>query len=169
MSKVLGVHHVTLKDGVTGEALEQFFQIGTEFGLDWSRWKQLIQVIEEAGFAGLYLSDHFARQGVGKNALELITALTYLADHTERVHFGPLVSPFTFRDPVMLARQAIALDDLSGGRMILGLGSGRPPGHHHRRQPETWIGGPQTGHHLPARLACLCTIPARVGNRDHAS
>jgi len=66
MSKVLGVHQVTLKDGVTGEALEQFFQIGTEFGLDWSRWKQLIQVIEEAGFAGLYLSDHLPARALVK-------------------------------------------------------------------------------------------------------
>jgi alkanesulfonate monooxygenase SsuD/methylene tetrahydromethanopterin reductase-like flavin-dependent oxidoreductase (luciferase family) len=51
-------------------------------------------------------------------------ALTWLADHTERVRFGPMVSPLSLRDPVMLARQAAALDDLSGGRMVLGLGAG---------------------------------------------
>src|SRR5205823_5958295 len=39
-------------------------------------------------------------------------------------HFGPLVAPVSFRDPVMLARQALALDDLSGGRFVLGLCAG---------------------------------------------
>jgi alkanesulfonate monooxygenase SsuD/methylene tetrahydromethanopterin reductase-like flavin-dependent oxidoreductase (luciferase family) len=54
----------------------------------------------------------------------MIVALTYLADHTRRIHFGPLVAPFSFRDPVMLARQAAVLDDLSAGRMRLGVGAG---------------------------------------------
>jgi alkanesulfonate monooxygenase SsuD/methylene tetrahydromethanopterin reductase-like flavin-dependent oxidoreductase (luciferase family) len=40
------------------------------------------------------------------------------------MHFGPLVAPVSFRDPVILARQAAAIDDLSGGRLILGLGAG---------------------------------------------
>jgi alkanesulfonate monooxygenase SsuD/methylene tetrahydromethanopterin reductase-like flavin-dependent oxidoreductase (luciferase family) len=51
-------------------------------------------------------------------------ALGYLADHTSGIHFGSMVSPLSFRDPVMLTRQAIALDTLSNGRMILGLGAG---------------------------------------------
>jgi alkanesulfonate monooxygenase SsuD/methylene tetrahydromethanopterin reductase-like flavin-dependent oxidoreductase (luciferase family) len=54
----------------------------------------------------------------------MIVALTYLADRTQHIHFGPMVAPFSFRDPVMLTRQAAALDDLSGGRMILGVGAG---------------------------------------------
>ncbi|MGI8485720.1 MAG: LLM class flavin-dependent oxidoreductase, partial [Thermomicrobiales bacterium] len=59
-----------------------------------------------------------------RGSLELIVALTYLADHTERVYFGSMVSPVSIRDPVLLARQAAALNDLSGGRMVLGLGAG---------------------------------------------
>ena len=58
------------------------------------------------------------------NSLELIVALTYLADHTDHVHFGSMVAPFSFRDPVFLARQAAAIDALSEGRMILGVGAG---------------------------------------------
>jgi alkanesulfonate monooxygenase SsuD/methylene tetrahydromethanopterin reductase-like flavin-dependent oxidoreductase (luciferase family) len=54
----------------------------------------------------------------------MVVAQAYAAAHTQRVHFGPLVAPFSFRDPVLLARQAAALDDLSGGRMILGVGAG---------------------------------------------
>jgi alkanesulfonate monooxygenase SsuD/methylene tetrahydromethanopterin reductase-like flavin-dependent oxidoreductase (luciferase family) len=54
----------------------------------------------------------------------MIVSLAYLADHTQRIHFGPLVAPISFRHPTLLARQAAALDDLSGGRTILGLGAG---------------------------------------------
>jgi alkanesulfonate monooxygenase SsuD/methylene tetrahydromethanopterin reductase-like flavin-dependent oxidoreductase (luciferase family) len=50
--------------------------------------------------------------------------LSYLADHTQRVQFGTVVALMFAHDPVMLARQATALDDLSGGRMVLGLGAG---------------------------------------------
>lgn len=95
------------------------------FGLTWRDWKRLVRVVEDLGFAGLYLSDHFLLPAPpDRPSLELVTALTYLADHTERVRFGPMVSPLSFRDPVLLARQAAVLDDLSNGRMILGVGAG---------------------------------------------
>ena len=94
-------------------------------GLTWSSWKRLVEAVEPLGFAGLFCSDHFIFPGeVAHDSLEMIVALTYLADHSQHVHFGPLVAPFSFRDPVMLARQAAALDDLSDGRMILGVGAG---------------------------------------------
>lgn len=94
-------------------------------GLTWPRWKRLVAAVEQLGFAGLFRSDHFTNmQPPDKESLELVTSLTYLADHTQRIHFGPLVAPFSFRHPTLLARQAAALDDLSGGRMILGVGAG---------------------------------------------
>lgn len=94
-------------------------------GLNWPRWKRLIAEAEQLGFAGLFRSDHFTNgQGPLLDSLEFIVSLTYLADHTQRIHFGPLVAPISFRDPAILARQATALDDLSGGRMILGVGAG---------------------------------------------
>lgn len=95
------------------------------FGLDWPQWKRLVQTVENLGFHGLYMSDHFLLpEPPDYPSLEMITALTYLASHTERIRFGPRVSPISFRDPVMLARQAAVLDDLSDGRMSLGLGAG---------------------------------------------
>lgn len=95
------------------------------FGLTWPLWKRLVAEVEHLGFAGLYRSDHFTLPfPVNADALELIVSLTYLADHTQRIPFGSLVAPLSFRDPIMLARQAAALDDLSGGRMILGVGAG---------------------------------------------
>ncbi len=97
----------------------------TQLGLSWSQWKRLVPAIEQLGFAGIFVSDHFGASGSPQaTALELIVALAYVADHTSRVHFGSLVAPLSIRDPIMLVRQAAALDALSGGRMRLGLGAG---------------------------------------------
>ncbi len=57
-------------------------------------------------------------------SLELWVSLTWLASHTNRIKFGPLVTPVSFRQPTMTARMAAAVDDLSGGRLTLGLGAG---------------------------------------------
>jgi alkanesulfonate monooxygenase SsuD/methylene tetrahydromethanopterin reductase-like flavin-dependent oxidoreductase (luciferase family) len=94
------------------------------FGLGWPLWKHLVEKIEGMGFAGLYRSDHFMVGKPGTDSLELITSLTYLAEHSQRMHFGSLVSPLSFHHPAMLARQAMSLNELSNGRMILGLGAG---------------------------------------------
>jgi F420-dependent oxidoreductase-like protein len=94
-------------------------------GLTWPRWKRIVDTVDGAGFAGLFRSDHFTNaQPPDKDSLEMVVSLAYLADHTRRIHFGPLVAPLSFRHPTVLARQAAALDDLSGGRMILGVGAG---------------------------------------------
>jgi alkanesulfonate monooxygenase SsuD/methylene tetrahydromethanopterin reductase-like flavin-dependent oxidoreductase (luciferase family) len=95
------------------------------FGLTWPAWKRLVRAVEDLGFAGLYLSDHFLLNVPPDGpSLELIVALTHLADTTERIRFGSMVAPLSVRDPVMLTRQAAALDELSGGRMVLGVGTG---------------------------------------------
>ncbi len=85
----------------------------------------MVSQAEELGFAGLFRSDHFTDpQPPDRDSLEAMISLAYAADHTQRIHFGSLVSPISFHDPVYLARQAAAVDDLSGGRLILGLGAG---------------------------------------------
>lgn len=94
-------------------------------GLTWPRWQRLASEVEQLGFAGLFRSDHFTNAGPpDKESLELIVSLTHLASSTSRIHFGPLVAPVSFRHPAMYARQAAAIDDLSGGRMIVGVGAG---------------------------------------------
>ena len=102
-------------------------------GLTWDRWKRMVPELEQLGFAGIYRSDHLASPPDGSiviDWLELVVSLAYLADRTERVRFGSLVAPLSFRDPAMLARQAAALDDLSGGRMVPGVGTGWVDGEH---------------------------------------
>ena len=94
-------------------------------GLTWERWQRLARAAEAWGFAGLYRSDHFTNpSGPHRDALDLWASLTWLAGHTERIEFGQLVSPLSFRHPVITARSAAAIDDLSGGRYRLGLGAG---------------------------------------------
>ena len=94
-------------------------------GLTWPRWQRLVRAVEDLGFAGLYRSDHFTNMNAPDiESLELWVSLTWLASHTRRIEFGPLVTPASFRHPVMTARMAAAVDDLSGGRLTLGLGAG---------------------------------------------
>lgn len=94
-------------------------------GLDWGRWKRIVRTVEDSGYAGLYRSDHFTNPtGPVLDALELWASLTWLAENTERIEFGPLVSPVSFRHPVITAWTASAVDSLAGGRLQLGVGAG---------------------------------------------
>ncbi|GAB4451666.1 MAG: LLM class F420-dependent oxidoreductase [Anaerolineae bacterium] len=94
-------------------------------GLNWPRFQKIARAVEDLGFAGLYRSDHFTNAGPpDKDSLELWISLTWLAGHTARIEFGSMVSPVSFRDPVFLARMALQVDDLAGGRLTLGVGAG---------------------------------------------
>ncbi|MGH2461703.1 MAG: LLM class flavin-dependent oxidoreductase [Chloroflexota bacterium] len=100
-------------------------QIEMAGGLSWTRWKRLVAEVDRLGYVGLYCCDHFLPGSGGyADSVEIMSAFTYLADHSARLEFGSLVAPVSFRDPIMLVRQAMALDDLSGGRMVLGVGAG---------------------------------------------
>ncbi len=100
-------------------------QIEIAGGLSWSRWKRIVPAVDRMGYRGLYICDHFLPGAGGfADSVEIMLAFGYLADHSARLEFGSLVSPVSFRHPVWLARHAMALDDLSGGRMVLGVGAG---------------------------------------------
>src|SRR5215218_3674948 len=94
-------------------------------GLDWPRWQRLARTVEDSGYAALHRSDHFTNPtGPVLHALELWSSLTWLADNTDRIEFGPLVSPVSFRHPVITAWTASSVDSLAGGRLRLGIGAG---------------------------------------------
>jgi F420-dependent oxidoreductase-like protein len=94
-------------------------------GLNWARWQRILQTAEDSGYQCVFRSDHFTNaEGADLDSLELWVSLTYAASHTKRIEFGPLVTPTTFRHPSMTIRHAAQVDDLSGGRLVLGMGAG---------------------------------------------
>jgi F420-dependent oxidoreductase-like protein len=112
--------------------IEAALMIEGQDGLTWPRWQRIAQAAEDLGFAGLYRSDHYTNASPpDKESLELWVSLTWLASHTKRIEFGPMVSPVSFREPTMTARIAAGVDDLSGGRLTLGLGAGWQAREHH--------------------------------------
>jgi F420-dependent oxidoreductase-like protein len=112
--------------------LEIAIMIEGQNGLTWPRWQKIAVAAEDLGFVGLYRSDHFTNADApDKDSLECWTSLAWLASCTKRIEFGPLVSPFSFRSPALTARMAAAVDDLSGGRLTLGLGAGWQEREHH--------------------------------------
>ncbi len=104
--------------------LELAIMIEGQAGLNWPRWQRMATAVEDLGFAGLYRSDHFTIAAPEEDSLDLWVSLTWLASHTSRIEFGPLVSPVSFRDPILTARMGSQVDDLSDGRLSLGIGAG---------------------------------------------
>ncbi len=105
--------------------MEVAIMVEGQNGLNWARWKRLARAVEDLGFAGLFRSDHFTNaEPPDIDALELWVSLTWLAGNTNRIEFGPLVTPVSFRSPVFTARMGKDVDNLSGGRLVLGVGAG---------------------------------------------
>jgi probable F420-dependent oxidoreductase len=94
------------------------------------RWPELAamaRAAEETGFDSVWLGDHLLYRGDGREERgpwDCWTTLAGLATVTSRVELGPLVACTAFRRPALLARTAAAVDELSGGRLRVGLGAG---------------------------------------------
>jgi F420-dependent oxidoreductase-like protein len=94
-------------------------------GLNWPRWMGILKAAEDFGYQCVFRSDHYSNAAPPDlDSLELWVSLTYAASHTKRIEFGSLVAPTTFRHPALTVRMAAQVDDLSGGRLVLGLGAG---------------------------------------------
>jgi len=86
----------------------------------------LAQDAEEAGWDGFFLWDHIA--GWSLPMVDDWVALAAVAAHTTTIRLGTTVTPIPRRRPWKLARETVSLDCLSGGRLILGVGSGEGAG-----------------------------------------
>ncbi|HEX6131798.1 MAG TPA: TIGR03560 family F420-dependent LLM class oxidoreductase, partial [Actinomycetota bacterium] len=95
-------------------------------GVTWDDWLRVAEACERLGFEGLFRSDHYysSRGPGGRGSTDAWTVLGALAARTERLRLGTLVSPVTFRAPALLAKAATTVDEISGGRVELGLGAG---------------------------------------------
>ena len=94
------------------------------------RWPELldmIRAIEDLGCDSIWLGEHLLYRWAERPARgpwEAWTEMAAIAAVTSRVEFGPLVACTNFHNPALLAKQASTIDEISGGRFVLGLGAG---------------------------------------------
>jgi alkanesulfonate monooxygenase SsuD/methylene tetrahydromethanopterin reductase-like flavin-dependent oxidoreductase (luciferase family) len=85
---------------------------------------RLAAAAEGRGWDGVFLYDHVLYRPSVTRVTDPWIALAAIAVATERIELGPMVTPLARRRPWIVARQAVAIDQLSGGRVVLGLGLG---------------------------------------------
>ena len=96
----------------------------------WPELRAIARRAEAVGFDSIWLGDHLLYRyasGETRGPWEAWTTLAGLAEATERVTLGPLVAATAFHAPFMLAKQAATVDEISGGRLVLGIGAGWNP------------------------------------------
>ena len=121
----------------------QHWTSGPGVAPSWSQMQERAQLAEDLGFDSIWLVDHLQFRRTSSalnreqapdpnrpewvNLWESFTVLSALAVATKRVELGTLVTCTAYRNPAMLARIADTIDEISGGRLILGLGAGNHP------------------------------------------
>ena len=93
----------------------------------WPEYLAMARAAEDVGFDTIWLGDHLLYRypdGSERGPWEVWTTLAAIAASTSRVRIGPLVAATAFHAPPMLAKLAATVDEISGGRLILGLGAG---------------------------------------------
>jgi len=96
-------------------------------GVTWPQWLALAQACEQHGIPALFRSDHYLNldgRHPEHGSLDAWGTVNALAAATSRVRLGTMVSPATFRHPSLLAKLVTTADQISGGRIELGLGAG---------------------------------------------
>jgi probable F420-dependent oxidoreductase len=93
----------------------------------WTEYVAMARQVEDLGFDSVWVGDHLLYRyadGSTRGPWEAWTLLAAMAASTSRVRLGPLVACLAFHNPAVLAKQADTLDEISGGRFVLGVGAG---------------------------------------------
>ena len=93
----------------------------------WPEYVAMARRAEDLGFDTIWVGDHLLYRfadGSTRGPWEVWTLLAAIAASTTRIRLGPLVASTAFHAPAMLAKLAATVDEISGGRLILGLGAG---------------------------------------------
>lgn len=117
-------------DGQRADALRVGVMLGS-IGVDASWWIESARRLDEAGYAGVWCWDHFV--GKGDRTVPVVeqwTTLAAAAAVTKRIGIGSFVTNVANRHPAVLARMASTVQELSGGRLTLGIGIGGHPAEH---------------------------------------
>ena len=95
-------------------------------GVTWEQWVALADACDGGRLDGLFRSDHYSSIAAPgeRGALDAWATLAGLAARTQTLRLGTLVSPATFRHPSVLAKSAVTVDHISGGRVEVGIGAG---------------------------------------------
>lgn len=107
--------------------MELCLMVEGQEGVTWSQWLDLAHACERHGIATLFRSDHYMNldgQHPERGSLDAWGTICGLAAATSTLRLGTMVSPATFRHPSELAKLVVTADQISGGRVELGLGAG---------------------------------------------
>ncbi len=104
--------------------MELGLMVEPQVGGSYQRLLELARWSEEQGLDAFARSDHYLNGEESAPATDSLTSFGGLARETERIQLVSLVSPLTFRHPAVLAKTAATLDEMSGGRFALGIGTG---------------------------------------------
>ncbi len=94
--------------------------------LPWAQWRERVLDVEQLGYDGVHVWDHLVHRTQRRDdpLFDGMTALASAAEFTSRIRLGTMVAAPIFRHPSVLANQAMTLDQISGGRLELGIGAG---------------------------------------------
>ncbi len=93
----------------------------------WAELLDMVRAIEDLGYDSVWVGEHLLYRWPDREPRgpwEAWTLMAAIAASTSRIEFGPLVACTSFHNPALLAKQAATIDEISGGRFILGLGAG---------------------------------------------